>query len=60
MMDIPSSDQDSSKEPALIPILGNNTDRGVNQYYQINNFISQTDLYILLQLSELACTLDCS
>jgi len=28
MKDIPSSDQASSEEPALIPIVGNNTERG--------------------------------
>jgi len=47
-MDLPSRDQASSEGPALIPIVGNNTERGVNQYYQINNFISQIDLYTLL------------
>ena len=31
---------------------------GVNQYYQINNLISQTYLYTLLQLSELVCIRD--
>jgi len=28
MIDLPSSDQASSEEPALIPIVGNNTERG--------------------------------
>jgi len=28
MMDLPSSDQASSEGPALIPIVGNNTERG--------------------------------
>jgi len=62
MMDLPWSDQASSEGPTLIPIVGNNIERGagVNQYYQINNFISQTYLYMLLQLSELACTRDCT
>ena len=37
MMDLPSSDQASSEGPALIPIVGNNTERGgesvfTNQY----------------------------
>jgi len=34
MKDLSSSDQASSEEPALIPIVGNNTERGVNQYYE--------------------------
>jgi len=38
-MDLPSSDQASSEAPAPTPIVGYNTERGVNQYYQINNFI---------------------
>jgi len=42
MMDLPSSDQASSEGPAMIPIVGNNTERGVNQYYQTNLLISQT------------------
>jgi len=28
LMDLPSSDQDSSEGPTLIPIVGNNTERG--------------------------------
>jgi len=28
MMDLPPSDEASSEEPALIPIVGNNTKRG--------------------------------
>ena len=28
MIDLPSSDQASSEGPALIPIVGNNTERG--------------------------------
>jgi len=40
MMDLHPSDQASSKGPALIPIVGNNTERGgVNQYYQVNYFL---------------------
>ena len=35
MMDLPSSDQASSEGPALIPIVENNTERGVNQYYLV-------------------------
>ena len=58
LMDLPSSDQDSSEGPTLIPIVGNNTERGLNQYYLINNFISQTDLYTLFQGRELACIHD--
>jgi hypothetical protein len=51
MMDLPSSDQASSEGPALIPIVGNNTERGgggggVNQYYQINNFSFPNQIYI--------------
>jgi len=30
VMDLPSSDQTSSEGLALIPIVGNNTERGVN------------------------------
>jgi len=33
---------------------------GVNQYYQINNLIFQTNFYTLLQISELACMHDCT
>ena len=60
MMDLPSSDQASPEGPALTPIIGNNTERGVNQYYQINNLIFKTDLYTLLQLNELACIRNCT
>jgi len=60
MMELPLSDQASFEGPALIPIVVNNTKRGVNQYYQINNIISQIYLYMLLQLSELAYTRDCT
>ena len=45
MMDLPSSDQASSEGPALIPIVGNNTEREVNQCYQIYNFISNRFIY---------------
>ena len=34
MMDLAPSNQASSEGPALIPIVGNNNERGVNQYYQ--------------------------
>jgi len=34
MIDLPSRDQASSEGPALKPIVGNNTEGGVNQYYQ--------------------------
>ena len=60
MMDLPSSDQAFSEGPALYQLLEIILRGGVNQYYQINNSISQTDLYTLLQLSELACTRDCT
>ena len=55
MIDLPSSDQASSEGLALIPIVGNNTERGgesilLNQLF----FISQSDLYMLLQLWETA------
>jgi len=38
MMDLPSSDQASSKGPALIPIVGNNTERGGESVLSTNNF----------------------
>ena len=59
-MDLPSSDQDSFEGPTLILIVGNNTEMGVNQYYQINNLIFKTNLYTLFQLSELACIRECT
>jgi len=40
MMDLLSSNQASSEGLSLIPIVGNNTERGVNKYYNIYNFIS--------------------
>ena len=52
-IDLPSSDQASSEGPALIPIVGNNNERGGESV--LSNqliFISQSDLYTLLQLWE--------
>ena len=52
MIDLPSSDQASSEGPALIPIVGNNTERGVNQYYQVNYFSFHTELIYPTSVSE--------
>ena len=55
MMDLPSSDQAFSEGPALIPIVGNNTERGgesvlSNQMFSFFKFRS----YMLLQLVKTA------
>ena len=52
MMDLPSSDQASSEGPALISIVGNNTERGVesvlsNSFAIPSRFIIQFILQML-------------
>ena len=51
MVDLPSSDQGSSEGLALIPIVGNNTERGGELVLSGQLFfISQSDLHTLHQL----------
>jgi len=54
MIYLPPSDQASSEGPALIPVVGNNTEKGGVESVLSNQlfFISQLDLYMLLQLWE--------
>ena len=58
----PSSDQASTKGPALIPIVGNNTGEGgggISISKLITFSTPYLDSYMLLQLREPTCTRNC-
>jgi len=54
MKELPSSDQASLEGPALIPIVGNNIERGgwVNQYYQVKYFLFQLQIIYATSVNE--------
>ena len=68
MIDLPSSDQASSEGPALIPIVGNNTERGGGSvlsdqliYFQTQNIyatsVKENRVYMQLQIRKPAYTM---